>query len=147
MRRCNYVTFNSDLPDDSEESPTGDIVKPRGYNVAVVLREILDDQGLIASNVEQLEDYGWEFILEDKGTKVLFILQEYLGPPSLQLGCRDITSLSRRLLGVQSATKYHLIVESLSKSLRQDNRFRNIQWFTEEEFCKHYSPEGGGQAP
>jgi hypothetical protein len=129
-----YVTFDSDFPDDSEESPTGDVIKPRGHNVAVLLREILGMQGIKVSDVEQLEDYGWEFTVEHKSAKILLIIAEYQGPPSLELGIWDITPLFRRFFGAKSAPKHRFIMECLNESLRQDKRFRNIRWFTEDEF-------------
>ena len=141
------VSFETDFPNDSEEAPSGDITRPAGQNVILVVCELLRRCGLDVSDPQQLEYYGWEFMIKYHGAKILFVLQAYRGAQSLQLNSWNITPWFRRLFSSNSILQQRSVLEILNESLRRDGRFRNICWFTEEEFRKHHIPEGGGQAP
>jgi len=128
-----YTTFEADFPDDAEFVEGGDIRRPGGLGIARVLCQMLESRGFKVSEPEQHSFYGWAFDVCDEDLAVWFLLQ-FPGPWLLL--SQDRTSLFRRLFSSGAVSRHRRILEILNDSLVQDNRFREIKWFSKQQFEK-----------
>jgi len=126
-----YTTFNADFPEDAEFEDGGDIKRPGGLGIARVLCQMLQGRGFKVSEPEQHSFYGWAFIVRVEDLAFWFLLQ-FPGPWLLL--SQNRTSLFRRLFSSRSVSHHRRILETLNDSLVHDNRFREIKWFSKEQF-------------
>jgi hypothetical protein len=127
-----YVVFGANFPDDGTWKPSGDIDRPRGFNVASALIEMLKGQGFEVSKLYPRDYYGWEFTVSDV---VCFVLQG--GEPFLLLSANE-GGLVQKLFNPKALALTHRnVLEKLNELLKQDSRFHDIRWFTKEDYEKN----------
>ena len=137
MKLRTYTTFEADFPDDAEFTENGDIKHPGGLKIARVLGELLESRGLKVSAPKQHSFYGWAFVVRDHNYSFWFLLQ-FPGPWLLL--SQNRTSWIQRLFRSKPLSQHRRTLEILNESLRQDGRFRNIQWYH-----KQYYEQGKGR--
>jgi hypothetical protein len=131
MHLRTYVVFEADFPDDGTWKPSGDIERPRGFNLASALIEMLKGQGFEVSELYPRDYYGWEFTVSGI---VCFVLQG--GEPFLLLSANE-GGLVRKLFHAKALALTHQdVLEKLNALLHQDERFHDIRWFTREDYEK-----------
>jgi hypothetical protein len=133
----NFATFEADFPDDSEWTPSEELIRPDGRSVSVELARALENQGLQSSDPEQHRFYGWEFTAARGGERFWFLLQ-YPGP--WLLIAEDRTSP----LGLLTPSHQSLrdILHQLTLELNANPQFTNLRWFTSEEYSNADPLEG-----
>jgi hypothetical protein len=131
MELLTYATFDADFPEDAELAESDDLEHPGGRTIAQVLCEMLRGCGLKVSEPEQHSFYGWAFIASDDEFAFWFLLQ-FPGPWLLL--SQDKTSLFRRLFSPKSLSRHRRMLEMLNDAMAHDVRFRNLQWFSKQQF-------------
>lgn len=144
MELRTFTTFEADFPDDAEFAKSGDIKRPGGHNIALVLCEMLKRRGLKVANPQQHSFYGWAFFVSDDRLRFWFLLQS--GERWLLLS-QNKTSLLPRLFSSDSLSQHRRILETLNDIIAQDRRFQRVQWFTRRAFEKSKGKVMGDKSP
>jgi len=118
----NHVTFEANLPDDSEEDDRGNVTVPAGRSIASVLVRALESQGLDCSAPEQHSHYGWSFEIRINGSRVWCVLQ-YAEPWLLMV--RTHSSLTE---------PERTALRSIHDALKGEALFSEVLWLTEKEY-------------
>jgi hypothetical protein len=124
-----FVTFKTTtFPDDAEWNDNDDLLVPGGRLVSKAICDLLSGAGFKVSEPRQHSFYGWSFEVIFLDRVEWFLIQG--GEPWLLL-VEEHSSLWRRIFG-----RGHLqeILDVLHKVLQQDQRFCEVQWFTESEY-------------
>ena len=124
-----FVTFDAEMPDDSEFSESGDILVPGGRGVCFLVMQFLQELGLDVSEPEQHQFYGWELNGELHGSKFWFLLQY---PAPWLLIAEDKTGLFARFRTERISLEK--LLSGLNKKLTTDHRIGDVQWFTKREY-------------
>jgi hypothetical protein len=126
-----YLTFEADFPNDAEFAESGDIKRPGGLMIAQVLCKVFQRRTMIVSEPEQHSFYGWSFVVGDGGSTIWFLLQ-FPGPWLLL--SQNRTSLRERIFSPRSSSKHRTVLEILNESLAKDKRFREMKWYTKQQY-------------
>jgi hypothetical protein len=132
MKLRTLATFESSFPDDGEFFDHGDVKRPAGQNIAVVLAGMLERSQYSMQQPEQHSYYGWTWIASKKDCTVGFILQ---GTDNWILQSFDRRNFLRRLIN-RDTTGHRKVLEVLNHSLKEDIRFQNIHWHFKKEYGK-----------
>ena len=124
-----FVTFEASLPDDAVFAESGDVSVPSGRNICEVLIANMQSEGIVASDAEQHESYGWEFTAKIDGAEVRILVQ-WVEPWLMILENRSGRSGVFRRAREPSASSMNLIHDVL----KQVMEISNISWFTRGEF-------------
>ena len=70
-----FVEFDSDFPDDSVFSDSGELAFPGGRNMFLSIINELKSRGVLFSEINQYKFYGWEIVADINGSKTWLLLQ------------------------------------------------------------------------
>lgn len=129
MKPRNFITFESDCPDDGVYSPVGDILVPGGLAVTKLVQQSLSKLGMQVTDPMQHSFYGWAIVAADKKNSFKVLLQ---CPGPWLLICEDNASWFR--LFFRGKTDFAAFVEHLATMLAEVSAFSSISRFTQEEF-------------
>ena len=125
-----YATFDSSLPDDSQE--IGNRFIQPGHNVASRVQEGLKKLGYPITDVENHEDFGWSFHVGPNGlfnrkpsVWCLFQAQE----PWLL-----ITEQIRGFFILKDDAYYQCVLDDIKAIMVADPDFSNLNWLSEEAY-------------
>ena len=141
MELRTYSTFRADFSDDGEFSPKGDIVRPSGRAVAYALSQMLREKGWTVSESTQHSYYGWSFTVQGQKGRIWFLLQ---GLEDWLLLSQNKSSLLRRMTSA-SKEEHRTILADLHGLLTNDPRFRDLRWFTKQEYERDTKSPGSPQ--
>lgn len=119
-----FATFDAELLDDSELSESGDILIPGGRGVSLLIRRLLQELGLVISEPEQHQFYGWKLNGEKDGSKFWFLLQ-YPNPWLLIIEDRTRFIVRNR----SEKDLFKQIISNLNGKMVAEDRIRSVQWF------------------
>jgi hypothetical protein len=130
-----YAVFKTNFPDEAIWLESGDLSRGPGLKTATVLVEMFIQNGVKVSKPCERDYYGWEFHVA-KG--IMFVVQ-YGGQETIDgeesLLLLSDTSFLQRLFNSKRLEQLHRdVLGKINSFLNQDGRFRDIRWFTEEEY-------------
>ena len=144
MKLRTHVCFRSNYPDEETWMENGDdLLRGPGFKTASILVEILNRAGFKVSSPCERDYYGWEFHVSGGLQFVItFGLEENKeGEESLLL--QSYASFLRRLFSPKKLSQLHYdVLAKIDEFLKQDGRFRDIRWFTFEEYDSKERKDG-----
>lgn len=133
--------FKTSIPDDTEEDDD-DIILFGGRAVALVIGEMLTEQGFAVEPLDYAEHKGWEFsarVVRDKAkTKLWFLIT--LGDDVI-LQSED-TTLS--IFGKVDHTVFPKTLVRLNEQMAEDPQFSDVVWYPRSGYDEH---RGGAASP
>ena len=129
----NFITFDADLPDDSQWDAREVLLVPGGRTIAQVLHEFLCKRGYLCSDVAQHSFYGWVFGASNK-TGFVRCLVQYPGPWLLM--CEKSVSFLDRLFRRTPEPAPQEFLDTVYDVLSTDRRFSKVRWFTRDDFLR-----------
>jgi hypothetical protein len=134
-----YVSFESDLPDDGEWDDGENPVSPPGLAIANLLRGSLKSESIEVGEPENHEGFGWEFDCS-VGRSVVWVLIQAANPWLIIVGL--VPWVLNPLRGWSGAESLQQVCRTIDKSLKGSSRFREVRWFTREEYESQPRPRG-----
>jgi len=128
-----FVSFDSDFSKGSSSLWGKDV--PPGRDLTEHLVLALKAKGLSCSDVDQHDSYGWYFEVTRDEAVIWCMLQ--LSDNWLLITRRSVPLL-QRLFGKTSEEPHQRVCEAINSVMSVDSKFRNVLWFTAEEFQRDF---------
>lgn len=131
----------------SFESALGKDTSPPGLEIARILREDLREQEIHCDEPEGNEGYGWRIDCKAGGVSLFVLVQltnDRLGR-ECWLGILAPTFGLWSRLRRRGQVAQRRLCDALHKGLASEGRFREIRWYTREEWEQH--PENAVAQP
>jgi hypothetical protein len=125
-----YVTVDADFP--RAPTPDGSPSLPPGLDLAEFLCQGLRTEGFTSPGVKQHDSYGWYFEVRTPAGVVVWSMLQL--SDSWLLITRPLVPLLKRVFGESPDREHQTACDAIDAILRRDQRFRNIRWYTREEF-------------
>lgn len=116
------------FPDESRWSENGSPLVPDGRSIAGTIVTGLRAAGLLVSDPQQHEFYGWAFDVISVNETEWCLLQ---CPGPWLLLVRQRRPILRRLCPPKSTDNLEVVLKAIDRVMKQEGRFSAIQWFTE----------------
>ncbi len=139
-----FATFNAEFPDDGVVDAAGNCITPAGKSVMAALAAMLRSQGARTTEVLQHSFYGWQFTVEMNQHHAWFLLQ---GTSPWLLLSQARPSLLEKLTFKKTSAWHGSILQAVNTCLAQDIRFREVRWYTKEEYERGKSRGPGENRP
>jgi len=123
-----FATF--DAPSTAGHSRQDD-KSQAGGDLMDYLMQQLHARGLDASPVRPHDSYGWYTEIPVEGGVTWVMLQP---SDNWLLITRPIVPLLKRLFVGMRESEHRRVCEALHDTLRGDSRFKNVRWYTPDEF-------------
>jgi hypothetical protein len=130
LRDC--VTFGASFPDDAQWNENGDLILPGGKAVLDAFRKGMQGKGLVCSESEQYEFYGWAFHVRKDAWFVMFLLAEV--PEGWLLQIVPHRSFINRLFRRPNLAQLRIWTQAVHEVLSEDDRFSIQKWWTRREY-------------
>ena len=144
MKLRTHVVLKTSYPDEETWMENGnDLLRGPGFKTASILVEMLSRAGFKVSRPCERDYYGWEFHVSGGLQFVItFGLEETKeGEESLLL--QSYTFFLRKLLVPKKLSQLHRdVLSKIDEFLKLDGRFRDIRWFTFEEYDSKERKDG-----
>ena len=124
----NYATFISAFPDDSEESPDGDVLVPDGRALASAIAGEIS----AARSPYQHSFYGWRFEFKCPSGRDAWVLLQQPGPWLLIVEAK--TGWLER--GTKKDAAFEEAVQLVKAAMTSISAISGISWLTQEEFTQ-----------
>lgn len=121
-----FAEFKTDLPDDSTWSEQGDLIKPRGENVAAALQSALEQSGVKSSIVRQHKFYGWRFTAVIGSASYVVLVQFPDNNGIIEVQTR--VSTYRWIQGTRIRVSEVAFTGVMDAIIRHDGRFQSSEW-------------------
>jgi hypothetical protein len=131
-QKSKYASFNSRLPDDSQE--IGNRFISPGLNVASRVQEGLKMRGYLVTDVDNYEDFGWYFTVGPIG---LFRVKPCVGCLFQSEGENKwllTTEQSRGSFIFKDDKYYKQVLDDITAILLADPAFTDLNWLSELEY-------------
>lgn len=134
-----YVSFEADFPDDGEWDDQGNVICPPGLAIAKSLQAAFKSESIDVGDPENHEDFGWEFDCS-VGRAGLWVLLQFATPWLVIVHRRPwILNPVRRGARIEALQR---VCRTIDKTLKSDPRFRQVEWFTREEYERRRRSRG-----
>jgi hypothetical protein len=124
-----FVTFDADLPDDTQWSESEEPLVPRGRAVSVLIMQALEEMGLQTTELFQRSHYGWEWGGKIGGSKFWFLVYFW---DTFVLVFDDNTGIFGRMKF--SRMLFPEFAEIFRDSFEKICVFSDSKWLTKEEY-------------
>lgn len=131
MRPVNFIEFDADLPDDSAEDASHNIVTPGWRQIAELIAAKAAKTNSEVTQPRQHSFYGWNFWVQYPGVNIYCLLQR---PGKWLLLIRARRTVLDRLLFRTRNNEVNALTDLLIADLRGDLHFSGIVKYTAEEF-------------
>jgi len=127
MAVSSYLTFEADLPDDSDEESG----LPGGRQLMAGIQDAAKSHFDSCGDVEQRSFYGWEFEVGHRGQRYLVVLQY---PEPWLLIVDPQKGILKRLFGRGDTEAHQEVVDVIAQVLAGQTAVSNVTRQTEREF-------------
>jgi len=119
-----FINFESNLPDDSQEDSSHNVISPAGKNIADRIAKLLAGNEVQVTPVQKHSFYGWSFIAEYRRVRFYCLLQ---APGKWLLLIRPKLNFFDRLLFRKAQMETDSLFHLLLDKMRAESQFTNVQ--------------------
>lgn len=134
----NFATFDFEVDDRPVFSSAGDIIKPGGRGIMLLIRTMLEDELFIVGEILQHSFYGWELSANKKNLRVWILLQ-YPGPWLLIIENKTFSLIKLN----KFRQNFDDLLGKINIKIADCGDFRNVLWFTKSEYENITSSKSG----
>ena len=121
MKSRLFAEVRAELPDDSKWNEEGDLLRPRGENVANILGSALEKAGVTSSDVCQHKFYGWSFTATSRNASYVIVVQFPDNDGLIEM--QTSVPVYRWIQGVRVADAEAALRDSIDAVAKEDGRF------------------------
>jgi hypothetical protein len=127
-----FVSFDADF--STEPTQRNGEEYPPGRDLTEYLAKELNERGFPNSGVKEHDAYGWYFEVTFGESIIWCMLQ--LSDNWLII-TKPLIPFFKRIFGKSADSEHQQVCEAIQSVIQNNSKFRNIRWFTRDEFQSH----------